>query len=132
MKKFKKCLSAIFLSFFLVFGNVSGCYLEVQAFEWVVPAIGIEEALKFLLGLVGVSIGAKVVGDNVDWGELKDNCIQFQENQGNTAVEVGKWWDDVISGKLDQASDCWTSFKEWASYISYSSGNIAIIILLIS
>ena len=112
MKKFKKCFSAFFLSVFLAFGNVSGCYLEVQAFEWIVPTIGIEQALEALLLLLGVSVGVKA-GQEVDWGELKDNCIQFQENQGNTAVEVGEWWEDVITGKLNQASECWSSFKAW-------------------
>ena len=121
MKKIKTRLCAFFLSVYMVFGVVSTDYLEVQAFEWIAPAIGIEEALKFLLGLLGVSVGAKIVGDNVDWGELKDDCIQHQIEMGNSQVAVSQWWDDVLSGSLNQASSCWSAFKDWVSSFSNSS-----------
>lgn len=127
MKTIKKRLCAFMLSIYMVFGVVSTDYLEVQAFEWVIPAIGIEEALKALFLLFGVSVSAKVVGDNVDWGELKQDCITFQENQGNSAVAVSEWWNDVIHGSLNQASSCWSAFKEWlSSFTSSTSLNVDI------
>lgn len=108
----KKRVSALLLAVSLSFGVCATDYLEVQALEWAGVTIGLDTALKFLLGLVGVSVGVGVA-DSIDWTETREQCITFQQNQGNSAVAVSNWWADVIRGKLDTASDCWQSFKEW-------------------
>lgn len=118
----KKRVSAFLLAVSLSFGLCATDYLEVQALEWAGVTIGLDTALKFLLGLVGVSVGVGVA-DSIDWTETREQCITFQQNQGNSAVAVSNWWADVIRGKLDTASDCWTSFKEWVkTQLSFSSG----------
>ena len=113
MKKIRNRILALMLSCYMVFGVVSTDYIEVQAFEWALPAIGIEEALKWLLALLGVTIAGKAVGDNVNWTDLKEDCIQHQYEMGNSQVAVSKWWSDILSGSLNQASSCWSAFKDW-------------------
>lgn len=122
MKKIRNRILALMLSCYMVFGVVSTDYIEVQAFEWALPAIGIEEALKWLLALLGVSIAGKAVGDNVNWTDLKEDCIQHQYEMGNSQVAVSKWWNDILSGSLDQASSCWTAFKDWVQNLAQYNG----------
>lgn len=120
----KKRISAFALALLLSFGVCATDYLEVQALEWAGVTIGLDTALKFLLGLVGVSVGVGVANE-IDWTETREQCIQFQQNQGNSAVAVSNWWADVIRGKLDTASDVWEGFKEWVKdeLISSSSSS---------
>lgn len=117
----KKRISAFALALLLSFGVCATDYLEVQALEWAGVTIGLDTALKFLLGLVGVSVGVGVA-DEINWTETREQCIQFQQNQGNSAVAVSNWWADVIRGKLDTASECWYSFKNWVKNDLLSSG----------
>lgn len=108
----KKRITAFLLAVLLSFSACAVDYLEVQALEWAGVTVAFDTALKFLLGLLGVTV-ATGVADSIDWEEQRENCIQFQQNQGNSAVAVSNWWADVIKGKLDTASDVWVSFKEW-------------------
>lgn len=112
-KNIKIRILAFMMAFWLAFSVTYNDYQEVEALEWAIPVIGFDTAIKFLLGLLGVSLTSKALHDNVDWGQVRQNCIDYQIQQGNDAVAVGEWWEDVIHGTLNQASDCWTSFKKW-------------------
>lgn len=119
--KIKKRFIAVLMAFTLSFSVCAVDVLEVQALEWVAGTVGIEEALSFLLGVLGIAyVGDKA--ENVDWETVKDNCIDFQIQQGQSSVAVSNWWADVIRGKLDTASACWQSFKDWATSLFDSSG----------
>lgn len=111
--RLKERLFIIFFACFLAIYPPTVKYQEVHALEWAIPTVAFDTALKFLLGLLGVSITSKALHDNVDWSEVRQNCIDYQVQQGNDAVAVGEWWEDVAKGALNQASACWTSFKEW-------------------
>lgn len=111
--RFKERLFIIFFACFLAIYPPTVKYQEVQALEWAIPTVAFDTALKFLLGLLGVSITSKALHDNVDWSEVRQNCIDYQVQQGNDAVAVGQWWEDVAKGTLNQASACWSAFKEW-------------------
>lgn len=114
--RFKERLFIIFFACFLAIYPPIVKYQEVQALEWVAPVVGFETALKFLLGIIGVKI-ASDIGSEMDyhWNDYVSDCQTFQQNQGNSAVAVSKWWNDIIDGTLDQTSACWTSFKEWVN-----------------
>lgn len=124
IRNIKGRVFAFLLSCFLAFGAVSCDYLEVRAMEWVGITVGFDTALKFLLGLLGVSIGGAALSE-IDWSETREQCIEFQQNQGNSAVAVSQWWADVIKGKLDTASSVWSSFKEWASSLFVFSSDFS-------
>lgn len=115
MKKFKKCFSALFLSCFLAFGNISGCYLEVQAFEWTAPEtfLPFDGALPYLMGLLGVFPKDKSTFNPEQW---KDDYIADLESQGFDVSEksdFGEWVENISKGALDQSSVYWEKFKEW-------------------
>lgn len=124
MKKFSKCFSALFLSCFLAFGNISGCYLEVQAFEWVSPSLSVGDSILWLLGLLGITYteGASAWRDVSP--EYEQDFIDYANEHGLTYTQTDTWLNDVASGKLNQLSEVWSSFKEWVkSKFSSSSAN---------
>lgn len=120
---------AFMMAFWLAFSVSYNDYQEVKALEWAVPVIGFDTALKFLLGLLGVSLTSKALHDNVDWNQVQQDCMDYQIQKGNDAVAVGEWWEDVAKGTLNQASSCWSAFKEWVQSLlsSHSAvgGNIS-------
>lgn len=120
ISRFKIRLFAFISSIILTFSIVSTDYFEVHALEWVGVAVGYDTALKFLLGLLGVSVGVGVA-EEIDWTSLRQDCFDMQIEKGNSQVEVSRWWNDVIHGSLDIASSCWLSFKDWVSSISSST-----------
>lgn len=121
IKNVKIRILAFFMVVTLSFCVCSNQYYEVKALEWVAPVVGLDTALKALLGLLGISASVGLA-TQIDWSDLQDDCVQYQIQKGNDAVAVGRWWDKVISGGLDTASSCWESFKEWAkTQISSSS-----------
>lgn len=87
------------------------------AMEWAGVTIALDTALKALLGTIGITAGVGMASE-VDWGAVRNDCMEFQQNQGSSAVEVGEWWSDIISGSLNTASDCWDSFKQWATSLT--------------
>lgn len=113
--RFKERLFIIFFACFLAIYPPTVKYQEVQALEWAIPTVAFDTALKFLLGLLGVSITSKALHDNVDWNQVQQDAMNYQIQKGNDAVAVGEWWEDVAKGTLNQASDCWSAFKEWVS-----------------
>lgn len=122
MKNFKNCFSAIFLSCFIVFGNVSGCYLEVHAFEWTAPEtfLPFDGALPYLMGLLGVFPKDKSTFNPEQW---KDDYISDLESQGfdvSDKSEFGEWVENISKGALDQSSIYWEKFKEWLQGKFYS------------
>lgn len=98
----------------LSFCVVSSEYHEVKALEWAGTVVAFDTAIKTILGLLGVGV-AVGTASQIDWGQLKDDCVEYQIAQGNNSALVGKWWNDVINGALDTGSECWTSFKSWVS-----------------
>lgn len=111
--RFKERLFIIFFACFLAIYPPTVKYQEVQALEWAIPTVAFDTALKFLLGLLGVSITSKALHDNVDWNQVQQDAMNYQIQKGNDAVAVGEWWEDVAKGTLNQASSCWSAFKEW-------------------
>lgn len=127
IKDVKIRILALFMAVTLSFCVCSNEYYQVKALEWVAPVVGFDTAMKFLLGLLGIATTVEV-GSNVDWEEVKDGCVNYQIEQGNSAVAVSKWWDDILSGTLDTASTVWSSFKEWAkSNIGGNSTDVPVI-----
>lgn len=112
---FIMCGWLAFSSSYIVYEK-SYCY----AMEWAGVVAGLDSAFKFMLGLVGVSVGVGVA-DQVDWGTVRNDCMNFQQNQGNSSVAVSKWWSDICDGALDTASSCWDSFTEWASSLGHAT-----------
>lgn len=96
----------------VIFCVGSQSYIKAQAIEWAVPTITAGEAIKWLLGLLGVTVAGGALA-NTDWDQLAENYSTYAHNQGLTAVETGKFWEDVIDGSLDTGSKAWTKFKEW-------------------
>lgn len=129
VKNVKIRILALFMAVTLSFCICSNEYYDVKALEWVVPVVGFDTAIKFLLGLLGIATTVEV-GSNVDWEEVKNGCVNYQIEQGNSAVAVSKWWDNVISGTLDTASSVWTSFKDWVKnelLSNSSNGDVSVI-----
>lgn len=125
MFKFKHRVSAFLLSAFVVFGTVSSQYLTVQAFEWVEPTLYMpfEGALPYLLGLLGI---APSTDTSIDWDSWRDD---YENSVINGDLEISQeqlddWINEVSNGKLNQVSDCWLAFKNWAfEKFSISSGD---------
>lgn len=113
MKTFKKRLSAVLLSVYMVFGVVSTDYLTVQAFEWVVPSLTVGESLLWLIGLLGITYteGASAWRDVSP--EYEQEFIDYANEHGLTYTQTNTWLNDVASGKLNQLSEVWTNFKDW-------------------
>lgn len=122
ISRIKIRLFAFFSSIILTFSFISADYLEVEALEWVGVAVGYDTALKFLLGLLGVSVGVGVAND-IDWTQMQQDVTNIMVEQGASQIEASRWWNDVIHGSLDIASSCWDSFKDWASSLVSSSGS---------
>lgn len=128
--RFKIRFFAFLSSIILSFSVVSADYLEVQALEWAATVVSLDTALKFLLGLVGVTVGVGVA-EEIDWYALRSDCMDMQIEKGNSQIAVSRWWSDVAHGTLDQASSCWTAFKDWVSSLlsddssSFPSGFIS-------
>ena len=121
MKKIYFRILAVCLSLVLTFTILYKDSIQADALEWVGVAVGYDTAFKFLLGLLGVSVGVGVANE-IDWGQLRQDCTQIMIDQGASQVEASKWWSNVIHGSLDTASSCWTSFKDWVSdLITYNS-----------
>lgn len=114
MKRIYFRILAICISLVLTFSILYKDSIQAEALEWVGVAVGYDTALKFLLGLLGVSVGVGVAQE-VDWGTLRQDCSQVMIDQGASQVEVSNWWSKVIHGSIDTASSCWASFKDWAS-----------------
>lgn len=124
--RLKERLFIIFFACFLALYPPTVKYQEVQALEWAIPTVAFDTALKFLLGLLGVSITSKALHDNVDWNQVQQDCMDYQIQKGNDAVAVGEWWEDVAKGTLNQASSCWSSFKEWVKEMLSSEDSLVI------
>lgn len=95
------------------------------AMEWAGVTIGLDTAFKFLLGLLGVSCGVGVA-EQIDWTQTRQDCMTFQQNQGQSAVAVSEWWSDVCDGVIDKTSACFTSFKEYVSSLISSNQDISV------
>lgn len=95
-------------------------YNSVHAFEWVGGALAFEEALKWLLAIVGVTVAGSVASQ-VDWSDVRDQCVEVQLQNGASQAQVSEWWAKLARGTLDKASSCWSSFKEWAQTLVSSN-----------
>lgn len=112
MMKCKKQFIALFMAISVVFCVGSETYIKADALEWAIPSITAGEAIKWLLGLLGVTVAGAALADT-DYEQLAENYSTYAHNQGLTAVETGKFWEDIIDGSLDTGSRAWTTFKEW-------------------
>ena len=97
-------------------------YKSVHAIEFLGGALAFEEALKWLLAIVGVT-AAGSVASQVDWSEVREQCVEVQLHNGASQAQVSEWWAKLAKGTLDKASSCWTSFLEWSdSLVANNSG----------
>lgn len=94
-------------------------YKSVHAIEFLGGALAFEEALKWLLAIVGVTAVGSVASE-VDWSDVRDQCVEVQLQKGASQVQVSEWWAKLSRGTLDKASSCWSSFKEWANSLTES------------
>lgn len=114
MKTVSKRIIIYILVGFISCSSVSSIYYtSVHAMEWVGGALAFEEALKWLLGAIGIiSVG----GATADyWENHADEFEEYCADQNITNQEVAEWQMKLCSGVLDKASDCWDAFKGWAS-----------------
>lgn len=112
MLKCKKQFIALFMAISVIFCVGSETYIKAEALEWAIPTITAGEALKWLLGLLGVTVAGGALA-NTDYDQLVENYNDFAEIKGVSAVEQGKFWEDVIKGSLNTGSKAWATFKEW-------------------
>ena len=118
--KCKKQFIALFMAISVIFCVGSESYIKAEALEWAIPTITAGEAIKWLLGLLGVTVAGGALA-NTDWDNLVEQYNDYAEIKGQTAVDTGKFWEDVINGTLDTGSQAWTTFKEWVSSLSFGA-----------
>lgn len=124
MIRCKKQFIAFFMAISIVFCVGTESYIKAEALEWAIPTITAAEAIKWLLGLLGVTVAGAAIADT-DYEQLVENYSNYAELKGQTAVETGKFWADIIDGTLDTGSQAWANFKEWATSLpSQISANL--------
>lgn len=106
----------------IIFCVGSESYIKAEALEWAIPTITAAEAIKWLLGLLGVTVAGAAIADT-DYEQLVENYNDYAELKGQTAIETGKFWADIIDGTLDQGSQAWANFKEWVSSLASGYGS---------
>lgn len=118
MIKVKNRFCAALLSSTILFSTVCVDYIQVQAFEWVVPSLTVGESLLWLMGLLGMTYteGASAWRDVSP--EYEQEFIDYANEHGLTYTETSTWLNDAASGKLNQLSDVWINFKEWVKSLS--------------
>lgn len=119
MIKCKKQFIAFFMAISIVFCVGSQSYIKADALEWAIPTITAAEAIKWLLGLLGVTVASGALA-NTDYEQLVENYNDFAEIKGQSAIDTGKFWQDIIEGSLDTGSQAWSNFKEWVSSLNFS------------
>lgn len=95
-KNIKIRILAFMMAFWLAFSVSYNDYQEVKALEWAIPTVAFDTALKFLLGLLGVSLTSKALHDNVDWNQVQQNCMDYQIQKGMMPLLL------VNGGKMSQ------------------------------
>lgn len=118
--KCKKQFIALFMALSVIFCVGSESYIKAEALEWAIPTITAGEALKWLLGLLGVTVAGGALA-NTDWDNLVEQYNDYAEIKGQTAVDTGKFWSDIIDGTLDQGSQAWSNFKEWVTSLNFGN-----------
>lgn len=120
--KYSKRVFIYIMCSFLSFYSVSISYSKaVHAMEWVGGALAFEEALKWLLGAMGITA---VTGFTADyWEKYGDDFVDYAVDNGATQTEVANWKLKLCEGILDKGSDIWLSFKVWASSLVGSGNN---------
>lgn len=101
----------------VIFCVGSETYIKAEALEWAVPTITAGEAIKWLLGLLGVTVAGGALA-NTDYEQLADNYTEYAHQQGLSAVDTGKFWADIIDGTLDTGSQAWQKFKSWVNTLA--------------
>lgn len=111
----------------LVFSCVSNTFIKSKnsyAFEYVGGALAFEEALKWLLAVMGITTATGFTADY--WDKYGDDFVDYATENGATQTEVAEWQLKLCEGILDKTSSVWDSFKTWASsLVSSGSGSVS-------
>lgn len=117
MRISKKIIVYVLIGF-LSFSSISiSYYRSVYAFEWVSGGIATAEALKWLLGALGIIGTGVAFNEQLQyWAEKEDEFYGYvDENTDIYGPDLREWMGKLGKGILDKSSACWDAFKSWAS-----------------
>lgn len=137
--KYLKRFSCVLFVTLMVLSFTFGSYKKAQATADIVltggAVIGVETAIGWCLSAMGLVAASEVVYDNRDslleWcsdrtEDFKTFCNSYTVEYSDISInpdDLHNWLENLSSGTLDKASDCWQAFKSWCVSLTDSGSN---------
>lgn len=113
--KFEKTVFMILLSCIILFQTFYYDYTESKAAMELGFTIALEDALLYLLGLCGITLGGAALADGLSQTDKEKVKEAFDEGcqQANISKQEQIAWEQKLcEGVLDKTSECWKAFLD--------------------